>query len=91
MKVNDKHIKEMVSKVNETHTSVKVIETKITAMEDHMRSLNGTVIKHGDEINKLEVEHEGLRARMWVFLALGSMGGGIVGSILGFLGSKLVI
>jgi len=37
MKVNDKHIKEMVSKVNETHTSVKVIETKITAMEDHMR------------------------------------------------------
>ena len=82
MRLNDKEIKLMYTRVDDIHTRTKVIETKLSAIEEHLKRINGTVLDHANKITAIEVEQEAIKARLWVLVFIGGIVGGLLGALI---------
>jgi len=85
MRVNDKDIKNMMSKVNDIHLKTKVIEVKLGNIEEHIKTQNGKVSKNQQDIENLKVNQEGLKTKVWFLSAALGVTGGFIGMIGGYV------
>jgi len=83
MKVNDKSIKQLVSDVSEIKGDIKVINEKVSNIDEHMAVQNGRLNTHSKAIQAASIERAEIKMRMWLVMVIGTAVGGLFGTVFG--------
>lgn len=87
--MNDADVKRMVVKVNDIHTKVAVIETKVKSIDKHLEVQNNRLNKHASKIQDVELSQENFKVSqkytMIIVGGLGGLGGSLLTIVIKFL------